>query len=159
MAIRPLCVTLATLLLAHSLGSSANMPGAGQSVVEQRIEAMKELKQHMRIIADMVRGRTTFEPDQLRQSANEIAAHAPDISALFPDGSLVAPSNALPAIWIQREKFERLANDLQLKASRLADNAARNNQRGSKQDFRNLGRVCASCHKLFRQKQNNGDDD
>ncbi|WP_210395258.1 c-type cytochrome [Motiliproteus sediminis] len=150
-----LIVTLSTLAVNVMATSETPQP----ALVEQRIEAMKELKTQMKLIADMVRGRTEFTALAIQQAATEIAAHAPEISGLFPEGSLHSPSNALPAIWEQKAKFDRLATDLETNAVRLANNAARQSQNDSKKDFRQIGRVCAACHKHFRQKQKDDGED
>jgi len=110
------------------------------------------MKTQIKLIADMVRRRTPFDAATISAAANEIADEAPQIAQLFPAGSLVPPSNALPAVWSRREKFEHLATQLQEKARVLSSEVNANAINDAKQNFRQLGRVCAACHKDFRRK-------
>lgn len=128
------------------------------TVVDSRIQAMKEMKRDVKLIADMVRGRQAFNGGELALAARRIASGATHIPGHFPQNSESPESSALPAIWLKPALFERYSVDLEHRALTLAQNAPLNDVRLSKKHFRQLGRACAACHKEFRQKKEEEDE-
>ena len=70
-------------------------------VVKQRMEAMSDMGDAMKAMASMVKGKQAFEPALFIQSGETIAEHSDMMPKLFPAGSMVGKSEALPAIWQQ----------------------------------------------------------
>jgi cytochrome c556 len=65
------------------------------------------------------------DPGEIRTTALTIGQHAGDtMTALFPEGSLDAPSQATPEIWIEWGEFASLADDLGRLALELQQAAA-----------------------------------
>lgn len=125
-----------------------------QAAIEQRIDVMKMMKRNVKLIADMVRGRSPYEADKVIAAAEEIAIHASDIELLFPPGSLQEPSHAREEVWSKPDKFQHLSKQLQRKSEALAQDAANQSLDLTKKQFRQLGRICAACHNDYRHNMN-----
>jgi cytochrome c556 len=87
---------------------------------------------------------------QLAGYAKALEALNKDLPALFPKGSNVGDSDALPDVWNKRAEFERRAKDTQAKAAAFAK-AANGNDPRLAEKFKDLSDACKSCHKDFRK--------
>ncbi|MCB2100074.1 MAG: cytochrome c [Rhodobacterales bacterium] len=142
---------LMVLLLAAAPRAQAHESATG--VVKERMEAMKDLGRAMKEMGAMVKGQAPLAADRIQANGRMIAEHAARIPALFPAGSGHAPSEALPAVWTDRARFEGLAADLGT-AARALEAAAATGQKGPvAKAFRGTGQVCGACHDGFRQKK------
>ncbi|MBO6784804.1 MAG: cytochrome c [Alphaproteobacteria bacterium] len=113
------------------IGSAGLVSGHGGAtgIVKERMDLMVSVGKAMKTITDMIQGETEFDAETLRESANFIAAHGGEqMSRLFPEDSIEGPSEALPAIWQDWERFSALAEDLRVFAGALAQ--AADNPRG-----------------------------
>ncbi|MFW1678340.1 c-type cytochrome [Pontibacter sp. JAM-7] len=112
-------LTLSTLVVAHS-GASG--------VVKQRMDAMKDMKDSMKTISDMFKGKALYEADKVQAAAAVIRDHAGEqLTKLFPEGSLQHPTEAKPEIWQEWDRFSRLAAHLGVLSEGLQQ-AAHNTQ-------------------------------
>ncbi len=101
-----------------------------------------------------------------------IASHGGEtLTKLFPEGSIKHPSEAIPAIWTDWERFGAIAMDLSRYATALSDGAG--NERGAASGgyassssgdadlatmspdnlFMKVAGTCKACHQDFRQKK------
>ena len=103
----------------------------------------------------MVKGKTAFDAAAMADSAREIQQTAPEITHLFPEGSLHKPSEALPSVWEEREKFNELAESLIREAGNLNGVAMAGDRRSIMIQFTKVGKTCSSCHTDFRKKKSN----
>ncbi len=153
-----LSLVMALLLLPTAQTSVLAHKGA-QGIVKQRMTIMAGMKDHMKVIAQTVKGQQAFEEKPLTDALDFLKEHAGDrLAKLFPKGSSGAKSDADPAIWTDWETFQALALSL-TKASddfRLAldkkpcgkpDKTALT-QLETKYDA--LKQVCKDCHERFR---------
>ena len=158
-------------------GSLCAHEGA-QGVVKERMLAMESVGEAMKGITAMIRGQTAYDPAALAAKARLISGHGgPALTRLFPEGSLEAPSEALPEIWADWTRFQALARDLAIQGELLASaveqeagiapkhplapdpNASDGGHPDPSVGFKSpkgayaaLARVCATCHKAFRAK-------
>ena len=132
----------AVLLLA---GFLLTAHGGATGIVKQRMDAMVDIGRATKAIRDAVR---RSEPDAVRDAAMRIAGHAAEIPKLFPDGSFHHPSEALPAISVDRAAFDALAAKLALTAGELASNAD-----APREAARRLADICKQCHTRFRMEK------
>lgn len=109
----------ATVVLAH---------GGASGVVKERMEAMESLGDAMKELTAIMRGQQDYSADSVRTLAGTIESHGGKaLTELFPDGSLDHPSEAMPAIWTDWDRFSALAARLSDYAAALA--AAADNKR------------------------------
>lgn len=126
---------------------------AQEDVFKNREALMKGFGQRMGVVkAAVVDGTGTLEA--AAAAAQEIAAGAPDIAAVFPEGSINAESEALPVIWEKWPEFEAKSGEMQKLAAALADAAKSGDKNATLAAFGTLGKNgCGGCHESFRQKK------
>lgn len=114
---------------ALAMGAWAHSGATG--VVKERMDAMKSMGKAVKAIKPMMTGEAAYDADAVRKAARTIAAQAGDeMTALFPEGSDEAPSEVLPTVWSDQERFEDLAEALQKAALGLEKAAGNGRQAG-----------------------------
>jgi cytochrome c556 len=123
--------TILAAAVAAALGAGAATALAhtgATGVVKERMEAMKAMGDSMKELTAIMRGQQDYDAGRVRALATRIGEHGGEaMTELFPEGSLDHPSEALPTIWSNWERFSDLAIRLDDYASALA--AAADNQR------------------------------
>lgn len=155
LARKTLLVSLcAAVLLSGLIISGFTLAHQGATgVVKERMELMKALGDHMKSMAAMVKGKVPFDAGQMAAGAQAIQDKAPKMVHLFPEGSLRKPSEALPSIWQQWDKFSELAERLTSEAGGLSDIAVAGSRREIMVQFTRVGKTCSGCHTDFRKEQ------
>ena len=105
------CLLCTTLALAHE---------GATGVVKERMDLMKRQQNDLKLIGEMAKGKTPFDADKAAEAARDVGATAKKIHELFPEGSAVHPSDALPAIWTEWDRFTGNADALANTANGLA---------------------------------------
>ena len=147
-------VVLLIILLGpcSSLNLSAHDGATG--VVKQRMEAMSDMGDAMKAMASMVKGKQAFEPALFIQSGETIAEHSDMMPKLFPAGSMVGKSEALPAIWQRWDDFVSLGDRTKTDAEKLVKMARDGTElRPLTKQFVKLASNCKACHKDYRKKK------
>lgn len=85
--------------------------------------------------------------------AAALAGWAKAMPGLFPAGSDVAPSRALPAAWRDRPGFVQAAMAMGDAATRLSALARAGDQPGFAAQFAELRATCGACHDHYRQPE------
>ncbi|MEP4378494.1 MAG: cytochrome c [Alphaproteobacteria bacterium] len=116
----------AAVLLSTSL---ALAHGGATGIVKERMDLMDSVGKSMKIITEMFQGEKNYEATAVRDAAQSIGSHGGEqLTRLFPEGSIQGPSESLPAIWQNWERFSELSEDLTRYANALA--AVAENTRG-----------------------------
>lgn len=136
------------------LGASAHEGATG--IVKDRMEHMKSVKAAMKVLGPIFKGEAPYDAVIVREHAKRLSAKGgAAMTRLFPEGSIHGPSEALPAIWTDWDRFVASARELEVSAARLAETAA-NPQDGSASDpakaFSRVVGTCRGCHDDFRKK-------
>lgn len=115
-----LCVAFVTsVVMAH---------GGATGIVKKRMDFMESMGDAMKEITAMMRGKQAYDAGRLRALAGTVGDHGGEaLTKLFPEGSLDKPTEALPAIWTDWERFSALADRLSDYATALQ--AAAENER------------------------------
>ena len=141
------------------LGSTAALAHQGATgIVKERMDQMGGIAKAMKAMGAMFKGEATYDAEQVRTLATEIAASGgTNLSVLFPENSLKHPSEARPEIWNDWDQFTKLAEEMQATAVALANGAANptDGSAGPKPAdlFGDLAATCKSCHQDFRIKK------
>lgn len=115
--------------------------------IKDRHELMENIGDNAKKIGDALKAK---DVKAIPAAAHTIAADAAKINALFPAGSTDPKSRALPAIWQDFPKFEKLSADLGTSAEALAkaaEDPAGDPGAAAKTMFGN----CKACHDAFRK--------
>lgn len=178
-------MTIATAALAAMLAggvAGAFAHGGATGVVKERMESMEALGDAMKELTAMMRGQRPYGAERVRALAGIIESHGGDaLTELFPKGSLDHPSEAVPAIWSNLDRFSAIADRLSEYAAALAKAAGNDRPAagagGMMQGqgmmgtghgptaemlvrmppdavFLHLADTCSACHQDFRKKQN-----
>lgn len=108
-------------VLASVLGVAALAHSGATGVVKSRMEAMKEMQTAVKAIAPMMSGTAAYDASVVQDAAETFGRHSGEaLTASFPEGSIEPPSEALPAIWQDWDRFEALARQLGIMAQGLS---------------------------------------
>ena len=144
------------LIMLFGLFSSLNLSAhdGATGVVKQRMEAMSDMGEAMKAMASMVKGKQAFEPALFIQSGETILEHSDMTPKLFPAGSMVGKSEALPTIWQQWDNFVSLGYRTKTDAEKLVQMAQDGAElRPLTKQFVKLASDCKACHKDYRKKK------
>jgi cytochrome c556 len=122
-------------------------------VVKERMDMMAGIGEDMKGIKAMIQGERPFEAQVFTSHAESIRLAAPRIKNVFPLGSLEHPSEALPRIWEDWDRFTALVDQLTTESERLRDLAESQDRRVVVRQFARVGKTCRGCHTDFRKKQ------
>ncbi len=131
-----------------AVGAFAHSGATG--VVKQRMDGMKEMSHAVKAIGAVKAGAIPFSFETLNLAGREIAKHGVSARDQFPEGSLVSPSDALPAIWADRQTFDRLMEQMIDAADQLAVSADRDESIALTD---RIGGYCKDCHATFRKQK------
>jgi len=87
---------------------------------------------------------------QLAVPARTIGRWARTLPAMFPAGTDLPTSRALPALWSDRPGFEAKAAAYEAAAGRLAEAAESGDRAAFLARWGELGAACSACHDLYR---------
>lgn len=108
-------------VLASTLGVAALAHSGATGVVKDRMEAMKEMQEAVKSVAPMMSGTSGYDAMAVRRAADTFRRHSGSaLTEDFPKGSTELPSEALPAIWQDWDRFEDLAAQLGVMAEGLS---------------------------------------
>ena len=110
---------------ALALASAVALAHSGATgVVKQRMDLMGTIGDAMKSLTDMMRGKTRYDAGRVRALARTIGDHGGDrMTGLFPKDSLQHPTEALPSIWTDWNRFSALAGELSRYAKALETSA------------------------------------
>ena len=90
--------------------------------------------------------------DAIAVNAETLAMTAPQITALFPEGSLTDKSKAKPDVWQKWPEFQAAAKNLETQAEKLRDASRAKNAELTQSIVKDFGKDgCGTCHTPFRQ--------
>ncbi|MCW8891020.1 MAG: cytochrome c [Sedimenticola sp.] len=124
--------------------------GKATGIVKQRMELMKKIEKQMRSISIMEKGKLPYDATRISQHAEMIRRSSSKIPALFPEGSLHKPTEALPVIWEQWDQFLDETNLLEQEAAELQALATEGDKQAVLEQFNKLEKSCSRCHEIFR---------
>ena len=150
MSIKRSSVLLAATLL---LCSAATAHEEATGIVKERMDLMERQRDDMKIIGDMAKEKTPFDAAKAGAAARDIGETSKKIPELFPEGSGGHPSEALPSVWQDFDRFSKLAGDLETKAQALDQAIAGGGD--WKPQFHAVTDGCKACHQDFRAKKKN----
>lgn len=121
-------------LLAGSLtlsGAVVLAHGGATGVVKERMDLMEGIGERMKSLSKVFKGEVPYDAATVEEAAAHIRDHGGEkVTALFPEGSLDAPTEALPAIWEDWDRFEELSHQLTAYADALVEAADNPRPRG-----------------------------
>ncbi|MBJ6125998.1 c-type cytochrome [Microvirga splendida] len=140
-----------TMFVASLLALGVTAAIAQSNVVEQRQALMKEMGAQTRPIGAMMRGQEPFDLAKVQAGLKVFSENGKKFVTLFPESSKDAPkTEALPAIWENKAKFESLGNKLSQDAQTAM--TAIKDEASFKAEMPKVLQNCGACHNEFRKK-------
>ena len=131
--------------------------GGATGIVKERMDGMMAMCKALGTVADMFKGKAAFDADQVAAAARIVEGHAAEMGSLFPDTKHSREgkgTEALPAIWENKEDFLAIAKALETKSADLAKIAATNDQSQIRRAFGEMAKTCSACHSDYRKAKN-----
>jgi cytochrome c556 len=148
---RHLVRTLLVASLAAAFSTVTSAATAPADAIKYRQAVMEGMSAHVTAIALISFGKVDH-PEYLKSHANALAELGSQAKVLFPAGTETGKTEALPLIWQEQEKFNKLVSDLETASAKLRDAVAANDKAGTSAAFKALGDSCKSCHDRYRKK-------
>ncbi|TDT72706.1 cytochrome c556 [Litoreibacter halocynthiae] len=96
-----------------SIGVAAFAHNGATGIVKERMDGMSAMGKAVKVLTPMMRGKTSYDADQVRASADVMIMHSGEqMTRLFPEGTGAKPSSALPTVWEDWDGFAELAENL-----------------------------------------------
>jgi cytochrome c556 len=127
--------------------------GNATGVVKERMDMMEKLGKSMKTLKALVRSQSEFDAGKVAELAEGIQEVSNHVGAKFPEGSNEAPSEALPSIWEDWNRFDGLIEQMNVESAKLGEIAREGDQRSVMRQFVALGKTCKGCHTDFRKKK------
>ena len=146
---RKLICILAGAAVALGFSIHAAADTTPEDALDYRIALMTTLRGHIGAASMIARG-LIENRGQLVNHAEGLKNGVDELHELFPEGSNVGESEALPVIWEDREAFAEAISDAQDASAAFVEAAKTNDPDTINGAFRNLGMACRGCHDNFR---------
>jgi cytochrome c556 len=145
-----------TAAVAALVGATA-LPAAAQfrnadAAIQYRQAVMVVQQFHLGRIFAMANGRMPFDPKVVMDDANVLATIDVLPFVAFGPGTDKGNTNALPAVWSERAKFDAAAKQMQDEVAKLVTASKTGNIDQVKVAVGAAAQSCKSCHDNFRKE-------
>jgi cytochrome c556 len=123
---------------------------APEDAKDYRISVMTSLRGHIGAASMHVRGLVDDENEFLEKHAEGLANGAAELQHVFPAGSNVGESEALPVIWDKPEEFAEALEKAEEATASFREAVAGGDRAAIGAAFRDVGAACRGCHDRFR---------
>ncbi len=144
---RRIAIGAASLLMMSGFGVLAQQGDP----IEQRQNLMKNNQEQVRTLSGMARGQAPFNAATAQAALQRIEQNARQVPALFPAGSHLGKTAALPVIWERKADFDARAAKLEQDAK--AAQAGITDQASLQAAVQRVGQNCGGCHETYRRKE------
>lgn len=141
-----------SLLVSAGLVLSASFAALADTTPEDAADyrgaIMTSLRGHIGAASMIVRG--LVDSDELLSHAQGLDNSVRELDHIFPAGSNVGESEALPAIWDKPSEFAAAIEKMQAATAAFVTAAEGGDNEAIGGAFRNVGMSCRGCHDNFR---------
>lgn len=146
---RKLLSFMMAVALTTGISIQAGADTTPEDAYDYRAAVMESLRGHIRAASMSVRG-LVEDRGQLVNHAKGMANGTMEFDYLFPEGSNVGESEALPAIWEKPEEFAAAIAKVKEASAAFVVAAESGDAERIGGAFRELGGACRNCHDQFR---------
>ena len=146
---RKLISILTAVAVTLGISIHATADTTPEDAADYRIAIMTTLRGHIGAASMTVRG-LVDDKGQLVNHAQGVANSTMELGNIFPEGSNVGESEALPVIWEEPEEFRAAIVKVQDASLEFVEAVANDDAEAISGAFRNLGMACRGCHDRFR---------
>ncbi|MCQ4161050.1 cytochrome c [Roseomonas sp. GC11] len=147
-----------SILLAGVLAAAVVLPGvavfeaaqAQGDPIAQRKEGLKRMGGQMEAIKAILDKGEPVAPVAAR--AQEMGMFFVGLPTLFPPGSDKGETRALPAVWSDRDGFDKAMATMVTALGKLRSAADAGDASATAAAFREAGGACGACHRAYRAR-------
>jgi cytochrome c556 len=156
MRIGSIALAASAILFATAAASASGGASGGKPAASDPVGIVKGRQAGMRLSAALmggIKGAIDRGDDVKTQAfaAGSIANWAAAIPGLFPEGSNVPPTGALPTVWSDAPGFAAKAAAYQAAATKLADAAKAGDKAAFAAAFGEVRASCGGCHEGYKK--------
>jgi len=122
-----------------------------EQAIKHRKAAFTLMATYVNRMVQTVDGHRPFDAKQMSQDARTVELLSKLPWEGFVDGSERGDPRAKDDIWLEEEKFNRYANDLQIKTTAVTVAAESGDLKRFKAAVGQMRDTCNTCHKAFRK--------
>jgi len=126
-------------------------------IVKERMDAMADMGDKSKLVADMFKDKLEFERVALADAADAFVLHGAQMAELFPDteeSRTGSKTEALPRIWDEWDDFNNQVTEFIELSESLKDTVSKTEDVGQlKKAFFRTAKSCSGCHKQFRKRK------
>lgn len=123
-----------------------------QSVIDYRKDVMLSMAAHLSALTGLLAGEMDFDQSHVEAQAKSLGVNAQLVSTLFPPGSDLGETAALPTIWQRPEQFLSRAEAAEREGRNLVAAAETGDREFMVQSLKRLADACRNCHRAFRSE-------
>jgi cytochrome c556 len=145
-------VALAAVLAAGSALAQQPAPqtfATPQDAIKFREDTLKEMQRNFKRVADMASGKTPFDAEEAKTSANRAAELVKLPWTAFGPGT--EGGKAKPEVWQEQDKFKAGQTRIIDAMAQVAVAAQSGNLDTIKAAIGQAGAACKACHDVFRK--------
>ncbi len=150
-----MCKFLHGLAFGAALVSTQAVMGhsGATGVVKERMDLFKAMGKGMKPVAAMMKGKQPYDSKLIADYSALLIENSGQLPHKFPAGSLKKPSEALPAVWDENERFVQLFESLSVEAKKLGSAVDASDESAVFMQVKATAKVCKQCHNDFRKEQ------
>ena len=134
-------LTISSVAFAHS--------GVKDKNVKERMIVMKEMAGNTKIIGKMVKGKTSFDANQVKLALERLSALSLETPKVFTINATDPKSEAMPNIWDEFDEFTKLSKDLAETSIVLANSVE--TIEDLRPALKKVSSGCKACHSRYRE--------
>ena len=134
-------LTISSVAFAHS--------GVKDKNVKERMMVMKEMAGNTKIIGKMMKGKTSFDANQVKLALERLSALSLETPKVFTINATDPKSEATPNIWDEFDEFTKLSKDLAETSIVLANSVA--TIEDLRPALKKVSSGCKACHSRYRE--------
>ncbi len=134
-------LTISSVAFAHS--------GVKDKNVKERMMVMKEMAGNTKIIGQMLKGKTSFDANQVKLALERLSALSLETPKVFTINATDPKSEAMPNIWDEFDEFTKLSKDLAETSIVLANSVS--TIEDLRPALKKVSSGCKACHSRYRE--------
>ena len=134
-------LTISSVAFAHS--------GVKDKNVKERMMVMKEMAGNTKIIGQMLKGKTSFDANQVKLALERLSALSLETPKVFIINATDPKSEAMPNIWDEFDEFTKLSKDLAETSIVLANSVE--TIEDLRPALKKVSSGCKACHSRYRE--------
>ncbi len=148
-------ITAALLVFSVFVFSVSHSHSDATGIVKNRMDAMTDMGDKSKRVADMFKGKSEFDKQALTDAADAFVRHGAEMISLFPDtkeSRTGSDTESLPRIWDEWDDFTKHTEEFVTRSESLQTTVARTDDVGElRKAFFQTTKSCSGCHKRFRK--------